>query len=186
MQPHWDALEPRHRFRAVSFNGQAWDLTHLDPFALRVEISPGLIVDVVVFFSCHCFSHEVASDQRLRIPAAELYLDGFERRVLNPERYRLSRLFFPSLIRELPTRRIRVVEARRNFFTLEGATSDGRPTQYAAFFEVTRDAVRKKRLLLRVQTAFPMDDLGKRYAKAGKVNFNVLIKAAYEGRMIRG
>lgn len=54
------------------------------------------------------------------------------------------------------------------------------------FFEVKRDSRRKKRILLHVQSAYLLDTLTDRKKKAGKVRFHVLLKAAYEGRKIKG
>jgi hypothetical protein len=185
MQDHLDAVEDRNRFSGVTFNGTPWDLSHLNAFALRVQIEQDLIVDVVVLFSCHCFTHDSKHDSRATIPHGELYRDGWEQRVLDPERLRLSRLFLPRMIHELPTRQIRVVADRENFFTLDVTDSNGQSVHYGVFFDVERDRRRKKRLLLRVQSAYPIAHLSKRQDKAGKVNFPVLIRAVYNGRTIR-
>lgn len=185
---HLDAIEPRHRFSGVRFGLVEWDLSHLDPFAMRVEIEPGLLVDVVVFFACHCFTHDEKNDPRRgNIPPSEYFHDDREVRVLNSERYELSRTFLPQLVRELITRPIRVEGAPyHNFFTFEGATVGGRPVQYVVFFEVTKDRRRKGRLLLRVQSAYPADGLTRRQQAAGKVRFLTLLRRAYEGRPMRG
>lgn len=185
---HLDAVDPRHRFSGVRFGLVEWDLSHLDPFAMRVEIDAGLHVDVVVFFACHCFAHDEKDDPRRgSIPAGEYFRDDREVRVLNPLRYELSRQFLPQLIRELGNRQIRVEGAPyNNFFTFEGATVDGgRPVHYVVFFEVSRDQRRKKRLLLRVQSAYPVDALTNRQASAGKVKFLTVLRAAYFGKKIR-
>jgi hypothetical protein len=183
---HLDAVGERNRFSGVRYSGLEWDLTHLNAFALKVPIGTDLMVDVVVLFSCHCFTHAEERDPRARIPSDEFYRDAWERRVLDPERYRLSRLFLPRMIRELSTRKIRVVAARKNFFTMEATDSEGKAVHYAVFFTVEKDKHRKKRLLLRVQSAYPVEQLDRRHTGAGKVNFAVLLRATYEGRTIRG
>lgn len=184
---HLDVVSSRHRFGSIVFGLVEWDLTHLEPFALRVEISPDLVVDLVVFFSCHCFTAEEQSDPRYpHVPASEYYDDGHEVRVLNQERYILSRQFLPQLIRDLANRQIRVQSARSNFFTFESTSSNGQQVHYVVFFDVERDRTRKKRMLLRVQSAFPMASFTDRLGKAGKVRFPVLLRAVYEGRSIRG
>jgi hypothetical protein len=164
-----------------------WDLSHLDPFAFRLEIDTGLMVDIVVFFSCHCFTHEVKDDpRRSNIPASEYFEDDREIRVLSPERYELSRQFLPQLVQQLESRQIRVEGApHHNFFTVEGAARGDLPIHYLVFFEVERDRRRKKRLLLRVQSAYPVDVLTHRLAGAGKVKFRTLLRAAYFGSKIR-
>jgi hypothetical protein len=179
---HVDAVEPRHRFPEVIFRGERWDLRHLDAFALRIDPDLGFEVDVVVLFTCHCFTHSVKRDVRapLEIPPDEIYGDGLERRVLSEERYRLSRKFLPGLVRDLPKRTIRYAgENNLNYFTAEvtGTEASG---VYAVFFEVQRDKRRKRRLLLYVQSAYRLEQLTNRLAKGGKVRFATLLRKTYQ------
>jgi hypothetical protein len=185
---HLDAVPARHRFSGVRFGLVEWDLTHLDPFAFQEEIEPGLLVDVVVLFACHCFAHDEKDDPRRgAIPPSEYYRDGREVRVLDPDRYELSRQLLPRLIQSLAVRDIRVEgPPYNNFFTVEVTTAGGLPGQYMVFFDVTNDKGRKKRLILRVQSAYPVAALKSRQAKAGKVKFRTLLRAAYLGNKIRG
>jgi hypothetical protein len=60
------------------------------------------------------------------------------------------------------------------------------PGTYAVFFEVSKDHRRKKRMLLRVQSAYRLDTLSERLKKGGKVNFAQLLRATYAGRKIKG
>ena len=46
-----------------------------------------------------------------------------------------------------------------NFVTLEKVNSDGTVSQYAVFFEVEKDKNRKRRLALRIQSAYVLDVL---------------------------
>src|SRR4051812_12479715 len=98
---HADAVEVHHRFPRIIFRGETWDLRHLDAFAHRIDPGLGFEVDVVVLFTCHCFTHSIKRDVRapLEIPAAEIYEDKVERRVLSKERYDLSRKFLPGIVR---------------------------------------------------------------------------------------
>lgn len=183
---HADAIEPHHRFGEVVYLGTPWDLSHLDPFAMRLDPGLGFEIDVVVLFTCHCFSHSIGKDGRKEIPDHEIFDNGQERRVLNEERYHLSRQYLPTMIRNLPVRTIQVAGAyTANFMTLE-VIEAGEKKHYAVFFEVKRDSRRKKRVLLHVQSAYLLDTLTDRKKKAGKVRFHVLLKAAYEGRKIKG
>jgi hypothetical protein len=182
-----DIGDLRHRFPRVVYNEEAWDLSHLAPFAFRTNPGLGFDIDVVVLFSCHCFSHSLRRDGRAEqlIPLEEIYNDGRERRVLSESRYRLSRRFLPALVRELPNRRIQVAtDARQNFMTME--VPEEHTGYYVVFFMVERDKHRRKRMLLRVQSAYLLESLTDRQRKAGKVNFSTLLKAAYENRKIRG
>lgn len=189
---HHDAVPTHHRFGSVTFRGQAWDLSHLDAFALKFDLAltaGPMSVDVVVLFSCHCFTHERGHDHRPEhaIPVDELYTDSREIRVLNEERYELSRLVLRALICDLANRTIQVADPRRpNFITVEVTTKGGKTQQYAVFFEVERDRIRKKRLLLRVQSAYVLPALTKRQRRARKVRLATLLAATYEGRNIKG
>lgn len=181
---HLDVVEAHNRFSRVVHQGSVWNLSHLNAFALRIEVESGLLVDVVVLFSCHCFTHSY--EPGMQVLPGDLYRDAREVRVLSPERYRLSQLFLPRLIVELPARMIKVEAARENFFTLEATNSSGVPVLYAVFFSVEKDRRRSKRLLLRVQSAYPLTELNKRQRNAVKVRFPVLLRALYQGRKIRG
>lgn len=174
-----------HRFLPVAYNGEPWDLSHLDPFAFRTDPGLGFDIDVVVLFSCHCFSHSLRRDGRapLLIPSGEIYDDGRERRVLSEVRYRLSQRFLPALVRELPNRKIQLA-SDQNFMTIE--VPEERTGHYVVFFMVERDKHRKRRMLLRVQSAYLLESLTDRQRKAGKVNFSTLLRAGYEHRKIRG
>ena len=185
---HADAIEPRHRFPTIVFRGEAWNLRHLEAFALRIDPGLGFEVDVVVLFTCQCFTHSLMRDVRapLEIPLEEIYVDGVERRVLSKERYDLSRKFLPALVKNLGNRIIRCArEDSLNFFTAEAPVEDV-PGVYVVFFEVKRDKRRKRRLLLYVQSAYRLERLTHRLVKAAKVRFATLLRAAYEGRRIHG
>lgn len=189
LEPHREAVEKHHRFSGVTYRGEAWDLSHLNAFAFRCDPGLGFAIDVVVLFSCHCFSHEFKHDLRPPevIPLEEVYADERERRVLSPERYELSKRFLPRLVEELHARRIQIAPDDRgaeNFFTLELFDAEGATKHYAVFIEPTRDARRKRRLLLRVQSAYVLDKLSKRMKDAGKVSFDKLLKAAYLGERV--
>lgn len=179
---HAEAIEPRHRFPKIVFRGEAWDLRHLDAFSLRMDPDLGFEVDVVVLFTCHCFTHSIKRDVRalLEIPLEEIYEDNVERRVLSKERYDLSRIFLPGLVKDLPRRTIRYAgDDSLNYFTAE-VTGLEAPGIYAVFFEVERDKRRKRRLLLHIQSAYRLERLTHRLAKAGKVRFVTLLRKTYQ------
>jgi hypothetical protein len=146
-------------------------------------------VTVIVMFSCHCFSHSIARDARARaeIPKAEIFDDGREQRVLDPVRYTLSRLLLRDLILTLGNRSIIVADERRpNFVTVQETNTDGTTSIYAVFFEVEKDKTRRQRLILRVQSAYLLEqELTKRQRQAKRVGLKTLLRATYEGRTIR-
>lgn len=175
-----------YRFSGVVFRGQAWNLSHLDPFAFRATLSEALVVDVVVLFSCHCFTHGLDHDARDQIPQDEWFMEGQVRRVLDPERYDLSRRYLPELVNQLHNRHIRVLGGgTQNYLTFEAHDNNGKAACYSVFFEVRKDSARRKRIIMRVQSAYLVDELTPRQRSARKVNLSVLLKAVYEGRAIR-
>lgn len=181
---HQDVIAGHHRFMTVDVAGEVWEFDHLEAFALRValEFSPGkpIDIDVVVLFSNHCFTRSLIQGEE--VDDTLIVMDGSEKRVLDKERYDLSRQYLPRLILELPKRHIQVADPTRpNFVTFElSPTAPGAdPVRYAVFFEVKKDSIRRKRMLLRVQSAYILDKPGKRLLKADKMRFQVVLKRAY-------
>lgn len=156
---HLDAVDADHQHQPKAFNGQLWSFDHLKPFAMRMDVPLDGIgpveIDVVVLFSNHCYSREMGLAED--IEEAHIVMDGSICRVLDPERYALSQTYLPVLILILHERRIK--PSRENFVTLELAPSEagGLPQNYVVFFDVKKDRRRKKRLLLRVKSAYVLD-----------------------------
>lgn len=173
-----------HRFAAVAYQGEAWDLSHLDPFAFHRDIGTGLRVEVVVIFSCHCFTHGIDKDKRDVVPADDKFCMESEVRVLNPQRYALSRSVLIPLIRSLDRRKIIVAAPGDNYATFEITTDTGETAHYGVFFTVTKARTRKKRLILRVQSAYLREPTA-RQRETKKVGFDTLLRAAYHGTRIR-
>lgn len=174
-----------HRFNPVLYRGVEWDLGHLDPFAFKIDIGGDRHVVVVVLFSCHCFTHKLSNDPRAAIPADEIYSTSQEDRILNEERYQLSKTLLVQIVQQLHQRHITVADEGRNFVTFEKQLADGALVYYGVFFEVSRDKRRGGRIILRVQSAYILPKLTYRQKEAKKVRFAVLIRAVYEGRTIR-
>ena len=184
MDEHQEAVESHHRFLPRVVAGQLWQFDHLEAIAFKswVELLPGqpLELDVVVLFSNHCFTRSLLEGEL--VDDGLIWTDARERRVLCAQRYALSRLFLPRLILELPHRHIQVADERRpNFMVFEVPENMGLGdgARYAVFFEVDRDRLRKKRVLLRVQSAYVLPRLSKRQLQADKIRFQTLLKRAY-------
>lgn len=146
----------------------------------------GSMVDVIVFFSCHCFTHKERDDHRSAIPVAEIYNDGEETRVLDEQRYHLSRQMLPRLVQALKERHIRVLEGGESFVTIEAISQVNTPVHYLVLFTLRRDRTRKGRFLLRVKTAYVRDVLTKELRTAGKVRFHILLDKTARGEKIKG
>ncbi|WP_244108465.1 hypothetical protein [Burkholderia anthina] len=181
-----DAASP---FPPTTYRGEHWDLSHLRPLTFTCDLETGFDVTVLVLFSCHCFTRSFKWDRRARdaIPDDEIYDDGRETRVLCADRYRASRRLLRNVIVGLATRRIVVADERQpNFVTVEIESSDGMQRVYAVFFEVSKDRSRKRRLVLRVQSAYLLEgELTRRQRDARKVALRTLLRASLEGRRIR-
>ena len=186
--------ESLHEFSHFAFSplesgGETWDLAHLTPFALRVDIGLPRHIDAVILFSCHCFTHSIARDKRDEndIPKEEVYDDGRERRVLNRERYEFSKTLLIPLVQALPERHIVVANyAQRNFMTWEVQADNGEALCYGVFFDVEKDRSRQHRVIVRIQSAYILENgLTQRQRRAKKVRWPTLVKATYEGRKIR-
>ena len=176
-------------FPSTIYRGERWDLSHLRPLTFTCDLETGFDVTVLVLFSGHCFTRSFKWDGRTRdaIPDDEIYDDGRETRVLCADRYRASRQLLRGVIVGLATRRIVVADERQpNFVTVETVASDGTQRVYAVFFEVSKDRIRKRRLILRVQSAYMLDGgLNRRQREARKVALRTLLRASLEGRKIR-
>ena len=176
-------------FGSVIFRGEVWDLSHLAPFVFNTAVGAGLEVSVFVRFSCHCFTKSFRWDPRpaSAIPDDEVFSDDRERRVLCERRYHLSRRFLREIVMSLGGRRITMADERRpNFVTLEHVDEANRRTLlYAVFFEVGKDKTRK-RLVLRVQSAYVLENgLTKRQRNAKKIALATLLRNVHKGAPIR-
>ncbi len=180
---HHDAVTDDHKHAPRVFGDETWTFDHLQAFVIKIPLEPTpknmVKFDVVVLFSNHCFSREVKPGEV--VEESLIVMDGNIRRVMDKQRYELSLKHLPQLVHELATRHIRIADASRpNFVTLElqpANTGEG-PLHYAMFFEVKKDRSRKRRLLLRVQSAYILENPSKRLLKAEKMRFHVILKRA--------
>lgn len=183
---HQDAVESHHKYQNIQFQGVTWDLSHLKRFVLSFDPGIGFDLMIVVLFSCHCFSRALSSqDKEVVIFSKEsLYDDGRELRILDESRYQLSRKFLPGMLYQFIDRRIQVLPTG-NFLTFETYTAMETEEKYAVFFDIKKDPFKRKRLLLRVQSAYGLERFTARQLKAKKVRFSTLIKSVFESRPIQ-
>lgn len=184
MDGHHDAVTEDHKHLPRQFGEELWTFEHLQACAMKihVEMNANAVVelDVVVLFSNHCFSREAKKDEV--IDENHLVMDGKIRRVMDKQRYELSRQYLPQLAYDLPARHIKIAEpSRPNFVTIElhPAKPGADSLHYAMFFEVKKDRARKRRMLLRVQSAYILETPSKRLLNADKMRFHVILKRAF-------
>jgi len=181
---HHDAVTDHHKHAPRCFGNETWTFEHLAAFVMRVPVeqTPNTLteLDVVVLFSNHCFSREIEAGEV--VDESLIVMDGNIQRVLDPKRYALSRQYLPQLVKELETRHIRIAdESRPNFVTIElhRTNEDVAPQHYAMFFEVKKDRFRKRRMLLRVQSAYVLENPSRRQLDAKKMRFHIILKRAH-------
>ena len=185
MDDHHELIESHHRFATLTVRDEIWEFDHLEAFAMKVPVdlstNHAVDLDVIVLFSNHCFTRGLVTPDEL-VDESLIVMDKSESRVLDRERYQLSRQYLPQLILELPMRHIQVADSTRpSFVTFElpSMATGEPPIRYAVFFEVKRDRKRKRRVLLRVQSAYILEEPSKRLLKADKMRFQVILKRAY-------
>lgn len=186
-EKHADAVHARNRFGPVVFNGAPWDLSHLRPFAFKQAISlpngQTHEVDIVVFFSCHCFTEQAREGDQ--IDPTHWYQDDRETRVLNEARYLQSRELLPKITQNFATREIRTTgQPQENYMTIEITDHEGEAKPYIVFFEIKKDKKRRGRILLRIQSAYVKERLNNRLKNGQRVNFQVLVRATYQEKKI--
>ena len=180
---HQEVVAKHHRFASRVVDGMEWDFAHLEAFVLKVPVTlpPNVetTIDVVVLFSNHCFTRAIYPNETLE--QNWLFEDDREVRALDKERYDLSKMHLLTIVKQLPLRRILVADpSRPNYVTIEIPHSEQQVTQqYAVFFELERDKIRQKRVLLRIQSAYILEQTTKRLQQAEKINFRVLLRKAY-------
>lgn len=184
MDGHEDAVPNHHRFPSKRVDDRLWCFKHLDPFALQVSVDLGVqlptTLTVIVLFSNHCFTRSVKPGEA--VPEGLAWEDARERRVMDFQRYEMSKRFLPKVIYELPNRSILFADTSRpNFVIFEIPTNEqaNSAQRYAVFFEVEKDKNRKHRLLLRVQSAYVLEQVSQRQLKADKIKLKTLLRRAY-------
>ncbi len=186
MDGHHDAVPDDHRHPARQFGPDTWTFEHLEPFAIRATVElPGVgptEFTLIVLFANHCFSREIAAGEV--VDEAHVVMDGSVRRVLDQQRYELSLKHLPQLVHDLPNRRIKTADhSRPNFVTmeLEPTHPTGEKQHYAVFFEVKKDRKRKRRAILRIQSAYVLERPSKRLLDEKPIRFHTLLKRELAG-----
>ncbi|WP_423600893.1 hypothetical protein [Roseateles sp. MS654] len=176
------------QFEPIVVEGETWTFEHLRSFTFPYNILTAgaeLTVYVDVVFSCHCFSRELKKDEAW--PAQEwVYTTDKETRILDRTRYRHSREVLPDVIKDFDARKI-LLASDENYMTIEVTDSEGVQGHYQVFFTVRRKEGVKKRVELKVQSAYFVDYVHRQAQPASKrrVRFKVIVAKAYERKKLR-
>nr|VFJ54339.1 MAG: hypothetical protein BECKFW1821A_GA0114235_104713 [Candidatus Kentron sp. FW] len=146
------------KWRAFTYQGKTYDLSHLDPFiwsyaAIANGERPGYSYKFQVRFSLHCFTREPSPEQR--ITKDLLYRGPKETRVFCFERYELS-CRLPAIICTLEHREC-YRTPRGNLFVIEPIVREEKEEEYEVYFQIPKTTISgrgKKRLNLIVQSAY--------------------------------
>ena len=117
---HQEAVELHHRFMPITVGNVEWEFSHLEAFAIKVPIninhSSTINIDVIILFANHCFTRSIEDGEN---PPTELIFDnGIERRVLDTERYELSKIHLRSIIHNLPNQTIFYADTKQPNFVI--------------------------------------------------------------------
>lgn len=176
------------QFKSIVVQEEVWNFEHLKSFSFPYTIATaGTAVDlhIDVVFSCHCFTRSRSTDDLL--PVAEfVYRTENEVRILDRERYQLSRALLPGLIKDFDARKI-LFASSENYMTIEATNANGVAGHYQVFFTVKRREDVKRRLTLLIQSAYFVEYLHRQAKPTSKrpVRFKVIATAAYERRKLR-
>ncbi|MEN0106246.1 MAG: hypothetical protein AAGC84_07445 [Pseudomonas sp.] len=172
-------------FPPVVFNGETYDLAHLDPLTLKIDSAmAGKVLTVGVRFSNHCFTSAYSPHDH---KAGPILLDaGGRQRTFCPKRYALS-LQLGQLISELNHPKIQVWQTaeRRNW--VYSTTVEGHQGPYHVFFEIKRNDRKNHAqddLNMVIESAYPEGDLRTGPNRFGRMGFVLLCGKIYTGKPI--
>ncbi|MFM6592190.1 MAG: heat-shock protein [Dolichospermum sp.] len=163
------------RWRNFTFNGQVYDLSHLDvhrvEYTDETDENNPFTYRFIVTYSSHCFtekSEDLTSEELELLMYHDL--NKKESRPFNFERYHLSRQL-PSIIKSLADKTTLVCHAGyKKYASVKVLDSNGIEVDYFVVFTVFRES---KKLRLHIQSAYPKyDGIG----KVEKVHFFVIAK----------
>lgn len=172
--PYWSPL---------TIDGQAIDLSHLEPFKLSFEserLKRTLVVDIT--FTNHCFTDHFQAG--VHDPSWKI-MDHKRERVFCYTRHTMS-LRLPDMIRGLPTAKVTQSRQDRNYIyvvTLE----DGAGNHYPMFFKIEKERSRLHDLKLVVESAYTCtaEDMKRKLEGGRSVAFAILCANLFENRQAR-
>lgn len=154
---------------------------HLAPHILTVDLPKGDRVNILVEYSCHCWTRSfdaIAHAGQMQI------MDGTRPRAFCPNRF-ASSVDLAGLLETLPQNRLYLTQSDRNFGTYNATTMLDDGTAYTAFFTLRPQKGRfdgtRHKLRLFVESAHhrPQPESGQ------KVKIAVVISQALKGEKVK-
>ena len=156
-------------------------VAHLAPHILTIVLPKGDSVNIMVEYSCHCWTKEfdnAAHAGQMKI------MDGIRPRAFCPDRFMAS-IELAELLTTLPQNRLYLTLSDRNYGTYNATMMLGDGTAYTAFFTLEADKGRfegiRHKLRLFVESAHhrPQPEDGQ------KVNIAVIVGQALKGKKVK-
>ena len=169
------------------FNGEVFDLSHLNQVGIRYEYQAtkdraAESFDVNVKYTCHCFTRSPKSGEVV-VPA-HIFCHDPEARLFDPGRYELSKLL-PSIIANLANRTLTANgHKREKYFCVELEMLDGQVVEYEIYIKLKK--ILKGKLELLVETAFVRNPENKsKRPKGVSVRFRIALYKTLRGEKLR-
>jgi hypothetical protein len=142
------------KWNSFTLTNKVYDLSHLDPFNWIYIVNRGKAEGFEeykfhVTFSMHCFTRRSTNQEKP--PEDGWYFGPIEKRLFCSSRYIYS-FELPEIVKKLGESQCWHTQ-HGNFFTIKKLDSDGSPTEYEVYFDVTR-SIRKGWLNLIIQSAY--------------------------------
>ncbi|MGB3221462.1 MAG: hypothetical protein WBB23_01540 [Desulforhopalus sp.] len=162
--------------KKLEIDGKTYDLNHLSPFSLNVDLPPQRDKQAISFtlkirFSTHC-----VSEDRVDHPTVSFPDEGGKNRFFSFARYDLS-LRLPLLLGELPERQCYFASSR-NFLTVEITEGDGESKNYHIYFSVKKIS---EGVSVLVESAYVPNNPERR---SKKIRGKVILSNTYHGKRI--
>ena len=154
---------------------------HLSPHVLTFGLPKGERVNIVVYYSSHCWTRiyeDTSHNDNMRI------MDGTRPRSFCPLRFKAS-VALPKLLENLPNNRLYLTRSDRNYGTYNTTITLEDGTSYTAYFTLKRKKGRfngiRHKLVLFVESAYhkPQPEIGQ------KVKAATIISKALKGEKMK-
>jgi hypothetical protein len=155
-------------FQNKTYNGQTYNLDHLDPFILSV-VFEDITYNALIEFSCHCFTETFDPAQHDQHAA---YTYGNETRAFDLARYDLS-LSLPDRFRALGNNNVYHTK-KESFFFLRKVNVAGAQLPYLVFFRSFKSKSAAYDVIVEVSSAYTKPNMA---LYASPVKFSRMIAA---------